>query len=589
MSQTQIKPARALEGTRAYHVPKAGTPTDLRLDGNEGLEPDEALMAQLHAMAAPTLRQYPDAKPLEAALASRFGLEPEQVLVTAGADDALYRLCQAMLEPGRALGIATPTFEMIPRYAALTGAEVRTVAWADGAPYPADALLEVVDERVTLIALVTPNNPNGQLIDAQTLERISQAAPHAVIILDHAYVEFAPQGYDLSALALTLPNVVVTRTFSKAWGLAGLRTGYALGPAPIIDWLRASGNPYAVTGPSLALAKHRLEHGQAAMQAFVERARVERDALGAMLEATGARITPSHANFAFARVQAPERAVWLRDVFAGLGIGVRAYPDKPELKDAIRISCPGSAEGLERVKAAFAALTPEAILFDMDGVMVDVSTSYREAILRAGEHFGVTITGEQITAAKHKGDANNDWVLTQRLLADAGVEVSLEEVTATFEGYYQGDQRRPGLWQTERMLLDRAYLERLRAAGPRLAIVTGRPRRDATRLLEHAGIEELFEVVICMEDAPAKPNPKPVELAMARLGIKTAWMIGDTPDDVRSARAASASHTLHVVPLGVVAPQERGDDARASAALIQAGAARVLDSLDELIGALEQR
>lgn len=584
MSQPIIKPARALQGTRAYRVPKAGTPTDLRLDGNEGLEPDAALLAQLHAMQASTLRQYPDAKPLEAALAAQFKVEPSQVLVTAGADDALYRLCQAMLEPGRALAIATPTFEMIPRYAALTGAQLRTIEWPDGAPYPTQALLEQVDAQVTLIALVTPNNPNGQLIDAQTLKTISQAAPHAVIILDHAYVEFGPDGADLSELALGLPNVVVTRTFSKAWGLAGLRTGYALGPAPIIDWLRASGNPYAVTGPSLMLAQHRLEHGHAAMRAFVERARVERAAIEALLHAAGAITTPSHANFAFAR---SPRAIWMRDVFAGLGIAARAYPDKPELEDALRISCPGSDAGLARVEAAFAALHPEAILFDMDGVMVDVSTSYREAIFRTGARFGVTITGEQITEAKHKGDANNDWVLTHRLLAAAGVEVSLEEVTATFESHYQGDQTQPGLWQSERMLIDRAYLEGLRARGPRLAIVTGRPRRDAARLLEHAQLADLFEVVICMEDAPAKPHPKPVELAMARLGVKTAWMIGDTPDDMRSARAASATHELHVVPLGVVAPQERGDDARASVALIQAGAGRVIGSLDELTGALE--
>jgi HAD superfamily phosphatase len=107
-----------------------------------------------------------------------------------------------------------------------------------------------------------------------------------------------------------------------------------------------------------------------------------------------------------------------------------------------------------------------------------------------------------------------------------------------------------------------------------LAVVTGRPRAEARWFLERVGIAELFRVVVCMEDAARKPDPAPVRLALARLGVRRAWMVGNTPDDVRAAAAAD------VVPLGIVAP---GDDLDATAAaLADAGAARVLDQLSDL-------
>jgi phosphoglycolate phosphatase-like HAD superfamily hydrolase len=104
--------------------------------------------------------------------------------------------------------------------------------------------------------------------------------------------------------------------------------------------------------------------------------------------------------------------------------------------------------------------------------------------------------------------------------------------------------------------------------------VTGRPRDEARWFLERMGIADLFRAVVCMEDAARKPDPAPVRLALARLGVRRAWMIGNTPDDVRAAAGAD------VVPLGVVAP---GDDlAATAAALADAGAARVLDQLADL-------
>ncbi len=205
-------------------------------------------------------------------------------------------------------------------------------------------------------------------------------------------------------------------------------------------------------------------------------------------------------------------------------------------------------------------MTPQAILFDLDGVLADVRESYRQAMVGAAAAFGVEIGQQDIALAKTRGDANNDWVLTQRMLSARGVEASLEDVTARFEALYQG-----GLWRRERLLVPAERIAALAARLP-LGIVTGRPRGDAERFLTHFELTGYFSASVCMGEAPAKPDPAPVRLCMQRLGVDRAWMLGDTPDDIRAALGAG------VVPLGVVAP---GEDSAQS--LLAAGAERIVD------------
>jgi HAD superfamily hydrolase (TIGR01548 family) len=245
---------------------------------------------------------------------------------------------------------------------------------------------------------------------------------------------------------------------------------------------------------------------------------------------------------------------------------------------ALRITLPGNAAAFERLVAALTTvLAPEALVFDLDGVLADVQHSQRAAIAATAQAFGVTVTSAQVAAAIRAGDAANDWIVTQRLIESGGREVPLDDVTARFQALYIGDTWTPGLRERERLIPNNHLLERL-AAHRRLAIVTGRPRAEAHWFLERAGVAHLFGAVIAMEDAAPKPDPAPVRLALARLGVNRAWMIGDTPDDVRAAAQAG------VVPLCVVAP---GDEpSLAIAALQDAGAARVLDQLTDLLDLL---
>ena len=574
MSAFEPTPAPTLRGLQAYGVPRSQTPVDLVLDGNEGLLPPASLLEGLADIDPELLRRYPSAAPLERELARAAGVEAERVLVTAGADEALDRMCRAYLFAGREIVLPRPTFSMIAHYAGLAGGRVVEVPWPTG-PYPLDEVLAAVTEATAIVACVTPNNPTGAHATGEEVERLARALPGTLVLLDLAYAEFAEE--DLMPRAVALDNVLVLRTFSKALGLAGLRVGYAVGSRAVIEPLRAAGGPYSVSALSLLLAERALGVEGPACRAFVARVQGERTELARLLADLGAEPRPSQGNFVCCDFRDP---AWVQEASAGLGVGLRRFDSDPDLARCLRITCPGNARDFERLCHALrTALAPQALLFDLDGVLADVTGSYRRAMVETAASFGVTLDPEEITAAKLAGDANNDWELTQRLLAHRGVEVDLAEVTRRFEELYQGTGEQPGLHTTETLLTDRALLESLARRVP-LGIVTGRPRRDLDRFMEAADIESVMSVSVALEDATPKPDPAPVLCALERLGVQSAWMVGDTPDDVRAARAAG------VCPLGLLSPSERATDGavqeRVTRGLLAAGAARVLDRLEDL-------
>ncbi|MCP4677966.1 MAG: TIGR01548 family HAD-type hydrolase [Deltaproteobacteria bacterium] len=261
-------------------------------------------------------------------------------------------------------------------------------------------------------------------------------------------------------------------------------------------------------------------------------------------------------------------AEWLRDGLTGLGVAARVS------SGTVEIEPPKNEEAYRHLASSLkTVLAPEAVVFDVDDTLADVTESYRRATVATAEAFGARVTYDDITEAKAAGDANNDWELTWRLVRDRGIDVSIEEVTDKFEELYQGTDEKPGLRAKETLISPPGMIERL-AARTTLGIVTGRPRKDAFNFLEAQGLRKFFKVVVTMDDGPLKPDPTPCRLALERLEIERAWMVGDTPDDIRSARGAG------MLPLGVIAPADNPEVARS--ALLEAGAGRVLTRISNI-------
>jgi len=319
----------------------------LRLDSNEGPPPPRALLAELAALGPELLRRYSDSSVLEAALADRIGVTPERVVVTAGADEALDRICRAYAGPDRSVLLPVPTFDMFERFAALAGAPIVRVPWSENG-FPVDDILGQLDGGTGVVVVVTPNNPTGAIASRQDVRRVPAAARNAVVLVDHVYVEYADE--DLTPALLDLENVIVVRTMSKAWGLAGCRVGYAVGSPGIIAALRSAGAPYPVAAPSLALALAQLRAGEATLRDHVTRVREERAALRDLLVSRGADARASQANFVLADFAAS--AAFVRDGLRARGVLVRDFPGRAGLETSLRITLPGDPADFARLTAA---------------------------------------------------------------------------------------------------------------------------------------------------------------------------------------------------------------------------------------------
>lgn len=334
-----LRPAARLTGLKPYRAGRVYGDGGLRLDANEGPSAPVAWLDCLRSLDAQAVRRYPDANALERRIAACLGIAAERVVVTAGGDDAIDRVCRVMLEPGRSLVLHTPTFVMIERGARLAGASVRGVPWMGG-QFPLAQFSASIGADTGLVALVSPNNPTGAVIDVCDMERIARAAFEvgALVLVDLAYVEFADA--DPTPALLGMDNVVMARTFSKAFGLAGMRVGYAVASEEVAGWLRTVGGPYPVSAPGLALAGMALERRMDTD--YLSRVRYEREKLVASVRGRGVEAIRSQANFVLMRVDANR--------LADLGIIVRAFAG--ELALWSRITLPGDDREFARLMDA---------------------------------------------------------------------------------------------------------------------------------------------------------------------------------------------------------------------------------------------
>lgn len=222
---------------------------------------------------------------------------------------------------------------------------------------------------------------------------------------------------------------------------------------------------------------------------------------------------------------------------------------------------------------------PRVMLFDMDGVLVDVSRSFRTIIRElVREYTGSPATAADVQALKERGGFNDDIRLSRELIRRGGRDVTFQEVKARFDEMYQGTDQSPGMYKQERWLVDEELLARL-AGRYRLGVVTGRTQREVScaRRLPGASLEH-FGVVVTQDEVSAeqlKPRPDTLLLAMQRLGVREGFYVGDSVDDQTAALAAGLE------PIGVI-PPGASDPGRLRRRLIECGASTVLDSIDEI-------
>jgi histidinol dehydrogenase len=285
---------------------------------------------------------------LKAAIAEAWSLEPDQVTTGCGSDDLIDSTLRAFCEPGAVVGFPAPTFPMTEVFARMNDARPLPVPMGPDGGLDDDAVATLLDTDA--VYLCRPNNPTGAMIPEPRVREILERA-RGLVLLDEAYGEYA--GASLLEPAMESGRAVVFRTFSKAYGLAGLRTGYVLGPAPLIRAVELSRGPYKVNALAERAASAAIRDGRAWVEGIVAETVANRGRLADELRRRGFRVYGSAANFLL--VGAPEGdAARLKAELGRRGIGVRAFDALDGVGDAIRVTV-GPWAIMERFLAALDA------------------------------------------------------------------------------------------------------------------------------------------------------------------------------------------------------------------------------------------
>lgn len=331
--------------------PNPGPGLRLHLNENTGGCSPRVLEA-IRGLKATDIASYPDYREAVEACARHFGVDPEWVLLTNGLDEGILMAAIGHISRQRIADAETivplPAFDPYPNSSEAVGARVVRVAPDASLAFPVDGVLGAITPRTRMIFLNTPNNPTGELIAVSDLKRIAAAAPHAIVLIDEAYIEFGGESF-LPHLA-QFPNVLIGRTFSKAYGLAGMRLGVVIGQAPALDPVRAVTLPFNINVVAMTALLAALGD-EAFLPAYAAQVRESRERLYAACDRLGLRYWKSAANYVLVRVGDTGPVV---DALAARRIHVRDKSGDPMTAGCLRITA-GVREHTDLVIAALEA------------------------------------------------------------------------------------------------------------------------------------------------------------------------------------------------------------------------------------------
>src|SRR6266852_3369685 len=314
-----LEARQAVRKLKQYQPP-LGDRSGLRLDFNEntgGCSP--RVIERLRQLQPEQMACYPEREPVEREVASFLGLQPEQVLLTNGVDEAIHLVCEAYLEPEDEAVIVVPTFAMYEICAAATGARIISIPVDEDFRFPTTKVLaHTTSAKTRLIAIANPNNPTGAAASVEDLLLIARSAPQAAVLVDEAYFEF--YGESLLEYVGQVENLFIARTFSKVYGMASFRVGVLAGGAEQVQSLRRACSPYNVNGVALACLPAALAD-QEYVRRYVAEVQWSRSRLQEEFSTFGIPFWPSRANFVLARI-GPRHADFVRGMKAH-GIPVR--------------------------------------------------------------------------------------------------------------------------------------------------------------------------------------------------------------------------------------------------------------------------
>lgn len=549
-----IRPRQAVLDAIPYVPPSEGRLKFTRMDFCE--TPDESFVPDLGIVEANQVAAYPEYNEFASKLAKFYALSEDAIALTNGSDEALAVITQTFIACGDSALVSSPCFALIPYSAKLSGAELVEVPVTADFQFDLIAIEKALSADVKIAIFASPDNPTGATLAPSVVSEWCAKYPNTLFVIDEAYGEYFGQ----SCLQLTsiFANLLVTKTFSKAWGLAGLRLGFVVGNAELIDYVKRVKLPYSVNSAAICAASALIDRANE-IQDSVEETIRERDRIVASLRRSNYKLISGPTNFfllgmgpnakPFAEY-AQEQGILIRNRSAGY---IRVSVSTKQNNDKF-IGC------LKEFAQRF------GIVFDLDATLVDTTESFDRTVLELVSKYSPKATDvEELQNLRAEGGYNDDWIAAQELLRRRGTSVALAEITEVATTRYL--ELAP---KVERMLCSPESLQRLQQKYP-LFIVTGRNRREYTPIWEDR-LAPYFKGVYCVDDVPgnkAKPSPDYLNQVKRDSDLVGAVYIGNNIDDMQAARAAG------FFAIGITTTLT-------AAQLIDAGAQYIIESVDEL-------
>jgi histidinol-phosphate aminotransferase len=368
-----VRPRKVVASLAKYHPPLEGRAGKLRLDFNEntiGCAPQVVRMLR-RALSADGLSRYPEYEECRQKLAQYFGVSADEILLTNGVDDAIKLICDTFVDAGDVLLIPAPTFPMYQFFQSVAGGKTTLVRYNEDLRLPIEQVVAALTRPTRWVALANPNNPTGTLISKDDLKAILRAAPQTLVLVDEAYFDFC--GETVLPWINKFPNLVVARTFSKAFGLAALRLGFLFANSELLAMMRRAHAVYPVNSLALVCALEAIQQ-EGYVHRYAQAVCASRAELCRALDALGVPYAPSAANFVLTRVG--EKASAIARSLREQGILVRDWSYDPLLRRYLRITV-GSRAQTRR--------------------LIEVLKSQRHLILRGGTSNGSGHWGEFAT------------------------------------------------------------------------------------------------------------------------------------------------------------------------------------------------
>lgn len=557
-----IKPRQTVEQLRAYLPPLEGRREQIRLDFNENTSGFPATYAQ---EPATLYTAYPEYTAFLKQLSAAWEVPEDHLLLTNGSDEALFVTSFTFIEPGQDAALTMmPTFSLIPHYLKLVGSRLIEVPYTADFQYDVPAIEQRLNEAaIKLVVLASPDNPIGATVPIETIRRWCAGYPETLFVIDEAYAEYA--GITALPLIHEFNNILITRTFSKAWGMAGLRLGVILGSPLLLEVLQRVRSPYSVNALAVQTASQLLLKQTEVHQGAQATMRLKAKVLE-VVQSRGYRIVEGKANFFLMGVGLD--AAGFCNFFREQGILLRDQSGRPMLQGWVRVSM-GTEPEMERFLSVLDELRQKRILlFDMDGTLVDTRQSFDRTIAHVVEkHSGQPLVSGELSTLRAQGGFNDDWDAIVELLRQRGHQKTYTEIAQEASALYLTLALAAETW-----LIPQDVLMTLRQRY-RLGVATGRFRPEFDPIWKER-FEPLFEVVACQDDqlgCAKKPAPELLKFALSSMNAEGGIYIGNSVDDMQAAKAAG------LLAVGVTTTND-------IETLRQAGADFVIESLSKLEG-----